>query len=77
MSCPFIKNEMECPGVAKEKSCGIVEFPRDVTQFHIISRGETLVSLEFPRVKLKNSKIPGFFKKVSPQPSLLVFFFLE
>ena len=34
----------------------VLEFPRDVTQFCGISRGEALFSLEFRRVKWQNKK---------------------
>ena len=48
-----------------------IEFPRCVTQSSRISSGESLLCLEFPRVKdkLKNSR--GFFRKVCPQPPCL------
>ena len=51
-----------------------LEFPRGATQFWRISRGESLLSLEF-EVKVTNLKIPGdSFRKVYPPPPLFGFF---
>ena len=56
------KKEVESPGVFKKNSCGGIfmgllfwpwslEFPRAVTQFCRIFKGESLFSPEFQRVK--------------------------
>ena len=52
-----------------------LEFQRDPTQFCIISRGESLFSREYIRIKSNKSKnSTEFFRKLYPQPSCLHFF---
>ena len=64
----LIKSKVEFPRrVTKKNNLGL-KFPRDLTQFFGISRGEALFCLEFPRVH-------EGFQKSMPSTPLFGFFF--